>query len=83
MTLTRGSFTYASGEEYHGEWKEGKAALLLGFEGLLYSICEHHKLSSVPLVHVMCLEGVTVLVNSQVRGYGEVSAGREDPGSFC
>lgn len=24
MTLTRGSFTYASGEEYHGEWKEGK-----------------------------------------------------------
>lgn len=27
MTLTRGSFTYASGEEYHGEWKEGKALL--------------------------------------------------------
>ncbi|KAJ0067176.1 hypothetical protein NL108_012901, partial [Boleophthalmus pectinirostris] len=25
MTLTRGSFTYASGEEYHGEWKEGKS----------------------------------------------------------
>ncbi|XP_039640587.1 MORN repeat-containing protein 4 isoform X2 [Perca fluviatilis] len=24
MTLTRGSFTYASGEEYHGEWKEGQ-----------------------------------------------------------
>ncbi|CAF89848.1 unnamed protein product, partial [Tetraodon nigroviridis] len=24
MTLTRGSFTYASGEEYHGEWKEGR-----------------------------------------------------------
>uniref|UniRef100_W5N577 MORN repeat-containing protein 4 n=1 Tax=Lepisosteus oculatus TaxID=7918 RepID=W5N577_LEPOC len=22
MTLTRGSFTYSSGEEYHGEWKE-------------------------------------------------------------
>ncbi|CAG6017221.1 unnamed protein product [Menidia menidia] len=29
MTLTRGSFTYASGEEYHGEWKEGKAPLFL------------------------------------------------------
>lgn len=29
MTLTRGSFTYASGEEYHGEWKEGKTTLLL------------------------------------------------------
>ena len=27
MTLTRGSFTYASGEEYHGEWKEGKTVL--------------------------------------------------------
>ncbi|XP_047207505.1 MORN repeat-containing protein 4 isoform X1 [Girardinichthys multiradiatus] len=24
MTLTRGSFTYASGEEYHGEWKDGR-----------------------------------------------------------
>ncbi|CAL8359016.1 unnamed protein product [Boreogadus saida] len=24
MTLTRGPFTYASGEEYHGEWKEGR-----------------------------------------------------------
>ncbi|KAG7219950.1 hypothetical protein INR49_018505 [Caranx melampygus] len=24
MTLTRGSFTYSNGEEYHGEWKEGK-----------------------------------------------------------
>ncbi|XP_024866207.1 MORN repeat-containing protein 4 isoform X1 [Kryptolebias marmoratus] len=23
MTLTRGSFTYSSREEYHGEWKEG------------------------------------------------------------
>ncbi|RVE76723.1 hypothetical protein OJAV_G00011680 [Oryzias javanicus] len=23
MTLTRGSFTYSSGEEYHGEWREG------------------------------------------------------------
>ncbi|XP_047222822.1 MORN repeat-containing protein 4-like [Girardinichthys multiradiatus] len=23
MTLTRGSFTYSSGDEYHGEWKEG------------------------------------------------------------
>lgn len=28
MTLTRGSFTYSSGEEYHGEWKEGKTHLL-------------------------------------------------------
>lgn len=27
MTLTRGSFTYSNGEEYHGEWKEGKAHL--------------------------------------------------------
>ncbi|KAK9540865.1 hypothetical protein VZT92_003286 [Zoarces viviparus] len=25
MTLTRGSFSYSNGEEYHGEWKEGKA----------------------------------------------------------
>ncbi|XP_048863020.1 MORN repeat-containing protein 4 isoform X1 [Brienomyrus brachyistius] len=24
MTLTRGSFTYSSGEEYHGDWKEGR-----------------------------------------------------------
>ncbi len=24
MTLTRGSFSYSSGEEYTGEWKEGK-----------------------------------------------------------
>ncbi|KAL0964639.1 hypothetical protein UPYG_G00326880 [Umbra pygmaea] len=24
MTLTRGSFTYTSGEEYHGEWIEGR-----------------------------------------------------------
>ncbi|XP_029284233.1 MORN repeat-containing protein 4-like isoform X1 [Cottoperca gobio] len=24
MTLTRGSFSYSNGEEYHGEWKEGK-----------------------------------------------------------
>uniref|UniRef100_A0A8C9T387 MORN repeat-containing protein 4 n=1 Tax=Scleropages formosus TaxID=113540 RepID=A0A8C9T387_SCLFO len=24
MTLTRGSFTYSNGEEYHGEWKEGR-----------------------------------------------------------
>ncbi|KAJ8360283.1 hypothetical protein SKAU_G00168080 [Synaphobranchus kaupii] len=24
MTLTRGSFTYSSGEDYHGEWKEGR-----------------------------------------------------------
>ncbi|CAL8272949.1 unnamed protein product [Gadus morhua 'NCC'] len=23
MTLTRGSFTYTNGEEYHGEWREG------------------------------------------------------------
>ncbi|XP_056386849.1 MORN repeat-containing protein 4 isoform X1 [Hyla sarda] len=24
MTLTKGSFTYSTGEEYHGEWREGK-----------------------------------------------------------
>ncbi|XP_046885120.1 MORN repeat-containing protein 4 isoform X1 [Hypomesus transpacificus] len=24
MTLTKGTFTYASGEEYSGEWKEGR-----------------------------------------------------------
>lgn len=24
MTLTKGSFTYSSGEEYRGEWKEGE-----------------------------------------------------------
>lgn len=29
MTLTRGSFTYASGEEYHGEWKEGQMSVFL------------------------------------------------------
>lgn len=29
MTLTRGSFTYASGEEYHGEWKEGQMSIFL------------------------------------------------------
>lgn len=27
MTLTRGSFSYSNGEEYHGEWKEGKTDL--------------------------------------------------------
>ncbi|KAJ3615293.1 hypothetical protein NHX12_018861 [Muraenolepis orangiensis] len=27
MTLTRGSFTYTNGEEYHGEWREGKTML--------------------------------------------------------
>lgn len=32
MTLTRGSFTYASGEEYHGEWKEGKTPVHLCFD---------------------------------------------------
>lgn len=32
MTLTRGSFTYASGEEYHGEWKEGKSFLILSYK---------------------------------------------------
>lgn len=26
MTLTRGSFSYSSGEEYQGEWKEGEGA---------------------------------------------------------
>ncbi|XP_055745872.1 MORN repeat-containing protein 4 [Salvelinus fontinalis] len=31
MTLTRGSFTYTTGEEYHGEWKEGKTSPLLTF----------------------------------------------------
>ncbi|KAF2974184.1 hypothetical protein EK904_013757 [Melospiza melodia maxima] len=24
MTLTKGSFTYSNGEEYRGEWKEGR-----------------------------------------------------------
>ncbi|CAI9611477.1 unnamed protein product [Staurois parvus] len=24
MTLTKGSFTYSSGEDYHGEWREGR-----------------------------------------------------------
>ncbi|KAJ1141003.1 hypothetical protein NDU88_007340 [Pleurodeles waltl] len=24
MTLMKGSFTYSNGEEYHGEWKEGR-----------------------------------------------------------
>ncbi|KAK1887115.1 MORN repeat-containing protein 4 [Dissostichus eleginoides] len=28
MTLTRGSFSYSNGEEYHGEWKEGKTERL-------------------------------------------------------
>lgn len=32
MTLTRGSFTYASGEEYHGEWKEGKLLMFQLFK---------------------------------------------------
>ena len=27
MTLTKGSFTYSSGEEYRGEWKEGEQGL--------------------------------------------------------
>lgn len=32
MTLTRGSFTYASGEEYHGEWKEGQTSISVSFQ---------------------------------------------------
>lgn len=38
MTLTRGSFTYASGEEYHGEWKEGKTIPLFSFKESLKDV---------------------------------------------
>ncbi|KAI4795006.1 hypothetical protein KUCAC02_031703, partial [Chaenocephalus aceratus] len=31
MTLTRGSFSYSNGEEYHGEWKEGKTERLSSY----------------------------------------------------
>ncbi|XP_059516970.1 MORN repeat-containing protein 4 isoform X2 [Myotis daubentonii] len=34
MTLTKGSFTYSSGEEYHGEWKEGRRH---GFGQLMFA----------------------------------------------
>ncbi|KAM5138988.1 MORN repeat-containing protein 4 isoform 2-T7 [Callospermophilus lateralis] len=34
MTLTKGSFTYSSGEEYRGEWKEGRRH---GFGQLLFA----------------------------------------------
>ncbi|CAB1312889.1 unnamed protein product [Coregonus sp. 'balchen'] len=33
MTLTRGSFTYRTGEEYHGDWKEGKTSINLLSQG--------------------------------------------------
>nr|XP_033798826.1 MORN repeat-containing protein 4 isoform X2 [Geotrypetes seraphini] len=51
MTLTKGSFTYSSGEEYDGEWKEGRrhgmgqltfadGSIYLGqFENGLFSGC--------------------------------------------
>ncbi|XP_035883007.1 MORN repeat-containing protein 4 isoform X2 [Phyllostomus discolor] len=34
MTLTKGSFTYSSGEEYRGEWKEGRRH---GFGQLIFA----------------------------------------------
>ncbi|KAF7473775.1 Hypothetical predicted protein [Marmota monax] len=34
MTLTKGSFTYSSGEEYRGKWKEGRRH---GFGQLLFA----------------------------------------------
>ncbi|XP_064451190.1 MORN repeat-containing protein 4 isoform X1 [Mirounga angustirostris] len=34
MTLTKGSFTYSSGEEYRGEWKEGRRH---GFGQLMFA----------------------------------------------
>ncbi|XP_075468488.1 MORN repeat-containing protein 4 isoform X2 [Ascaphus truei] len=39
MTLIKGSFTYSSGEEYHGEWKEGRrhgVGQLLFADGSIY-----------------------------------------------
>uniref|UniRef100_A0A8C5Q6H1 MORN repeat-containing protein 4 n=1 Tax=Leptobrachium leishanense TaxID=445787 RepID=A0A8C5Q6H1_9ANUR len=39
MTLIKGSFTYSSGEEYHGEWKEGRRhgmGQLLFSDGSIY-----------------------------------------------
>ncbi|MBN3275472.1 MORN4 protein, partial [Polyodon spathula] len=37
MTLTRGSFTYSSGEEYHGDWKEGRTRRRHGVGQLKFS----------------------------------------------
>lgn len=37
MTLTKGSFTYSSGEEYRGEWKEGEQGLRAAFFTDLHS----------------------------------------------
>lgn len=39
MTLLKGSFTYATGEEYHGEWREGRRhglGQLLFADGAIY-----------------------------------------------
>ncbi|XP_073760473.1 MORN repeat-containing protein 4 isoform X2 [Callorhinus ursinus] len=37
MTLTKGSFTYSSGEEYRGEWKEDGGIYLGHFENGLFN----------------------------------------------
>ncbi|XP_030207968.1 MORN repeat-containing protein 4 isoform X1 [Gadus morhua] len=44
MTLTRGSFTYTNGEEYHGEWREGKTMLLCSIINLVTMLRHHHGL---------------------------------------
>ncbi|XP_069835001.1 MORN repeat-containing protein 4 [Dendropsophus ebraccatus] len=39
MTLTKGSFTYSTGEEYYGEWREGRRhgiGQLLFADGAMY-----------------------------------------------
>lgn len=50
MTLTRGSFTYASGEEYHGEWKEGQTSNSSQFREIGAEITRLCQFSSVPSV---------------------------------
>lgn len=41
MTLTRGSFSYSSGEEYHGEWKEGRPGCSLFFVVVVVSTLKY------------------------------------------
>ncbi|TKS68672.1 MORN repeat-containing protein 4 [Collichthys lucidus] len=59
MTLTRGSFSYSNGEEYHGEWKEGKTHLLAHLSILHHCCfkCLRHGLGQLTFSDGTCYTG--------------------------
>ncbi|XP_054607853.2 MORN repeat-containing protein 4 isoform X1 [Nothobranchius furzeri] len=57
MTLTRGSFTYSNGEEYHGEWKEGKTHPLHPSSSITHCICLRHGLGQLTFSDGTCYLG--------------------------